>query len=141
MRNDAFAYTLVAMFIPPGLLTLVGTEKPRSRAEGVIQFRTAIFADLLAFRCFRSHAVSSTEGFDGVDRDAQSIRYCSIGNILLTHGFYLIFLFVCHSNLRFRGLPQELLEMSCYFVRENQKFPVKTSLQPKARVILTPFWR
>ena len=94
------------MLIPPGLLAVIGTEKPRSRAEGVIQFRTAIFADLLAFRCFRSHAVSSTESFDGVDGDAQSIRYSRVSSPLFAHGYDLIFLYVRHGGcLQSEGLP------------------------------------
>jgi len=75
------------MLIPPGLLAVVRAEEPRSCTRGIIEFSAAVFADRLAFGCFRSHTVSSAESFDGVDRDAQSIRYSSISSPLLTHGY------------------------------------------------------
>lgn len=72
MENDIFTYALVAMFVPPSLFAMNGTEQARSHTGIVIDNTTAVLTmRRICFRFFCHHPIPSAKGFDRIYRQAQ----------------------------------------------------------------------
>ena len=80
------------MFIPPGLLALIGAEQTGSGLGGIGEFRTAVLAARLAWDAVGGYSDPAAIGLDGADRDAEGIRYVCISSFLRSHGYDLLFL-------------------------------------------------
>jgi hypothetical protein len=72
MGQDIFTFTLVTVFVPPSLLTVVRTEQAWFHTGLVIDNTTAVLATRsICFRFFRHHPIPSAKGFDRIYRQAQ----------------------------------------------------------------------
>ena len=92
VRKNFCADTIPAILVPPGLLAVVGTEKPGSGSWGIDQFATAVLAGRLARSTVTHQADLSAISLYGALWDAQGIGYGCIGSVLLAHSHNLLFL-------------------------------------------------